>query len=182
VILYGPPAAGKDTITRALAKVDRRYTMFARLKVGSGRRIGYRMATPEQLHELETCGDVIYANSRYGNTYAIDRPGLAETFASGVPVVHLGQIEGIHALVEGYPADWVRVLLWCPQSVTMQRSVARGDTNTAARVAAWDETGADLEAHREVAWDLVVGTSTTTPEQAAHHIHQLLAGKAETVE
>src|SRR5690348_7119604 len=95
VILYGPPASGKDTITTALSELDSKYAQFARLKVGSGKSAGYRMGTAEQLRELEAAGDVVYANARYGNTYAIDRPGVDAAFAAGVPVVHLGQVDGI---------------------------------------------------------------------------------------
>jgi predicted PilT family ATPase len=35
ILLYGPPAAGKDTITTALAALDARYAPFRRLKVGA---------------------------------------------------------------------------------------------------------------------------------------------------
>ena len=75
VILYGPPASGKDTVTAALTELNPRYAQFARLKVGAGKSAGYRMGTAEQLRELEAAGDVVYANTRYGNTYVIDRPG-----------------------------------------------------------------------------------------------------------
>jgi len=34
VLLYGPPAAGKDTVSAALIAVDARYVLFERLKVG----------------------------------------------------------------------------------------------------------------------------------------------------
>ncbi|WP_328541095.1 phosphotransferase-like protein [Streptomyces sp. NBC_00344] len=178
VILYGPPASGKDTVTAALARLDARYRQFSRLKVGSGKSAGYRMGTPEQLRELESVGSVIYANSRYGNTYVIDTPGLKNAFNAGVPVVHLGQIDGIHALVDGCPAAWALVVLWCSKVVTGKRSEARGDTNSAARLAAWEETREDLDAHPEVLWDLTVETVTTTPDQSALLIHQLLAQRA----
>lgn len=178
VILYGPPASGKDTVTRALAELDSRYAQFARLKVGSGKSAGYRMGTAEQLHALEAAGDVIYANSRYGNTYVIDRPGVDSAFATGVPVVHLGQVDGIRALVDGYAADWAVVLLWCSQAVTAQRSAGRGDSDTAARLAAWEATREDLDAHPELVWDLRVDTAATSPEESARLINQLLIQRA----
>lgn len=174
VILYGPPAAGKDTVTRALAELDSRYSQFARLKVGSGKSAGYRMGTASQLRELKAASNVVYANSRYGNTYVVDRPGLDAAMAAGVPVVHLGQIVGVHALVHGYPAGWLRVLLWCPRAVTAQRSEQRGDTDTSARLAAWDTTREDLDAHPDMLWDLTVETATTKPKQTARLIDQLL--------
>ncbi|WP_432164210.1 phosphotransferase-like protein [Streptomyces tendae] len=178
VILYGPPASGKDTVTGALSELDSRYAQFARLKVGTGKSDGYRMATAEQLRSLEAAGDVVYANARYGNTYAIDRPGLDAAFAAGVPVVHLGQVDGIRSLVDGYPADWSVVLLWCPREVTGHRSAGRGDSDTAARLVAWDATREDLDAHSGMVWDLTVDTTTSAPQDAARAIDQLLAQQA----
>ncbi|MFI9080967.1 guanylate kinase [Streptomyces sioyaensis] len=179
VVLYGPPAAGKDTVTGALSALSPRYAQFTRLKVGTGKSAGYRMGTAEQLRELEAAGDVVYANARYGNTYAIDRPGLDAAFAAGVPVVHLGQVDGIRALVDGYPADWTVVLLWCPREVSEQRSVGRGDSDTTARLAAWDATREDLDAHPDMAWDLSVDTTAASPQDAARLIDQLLVQRAE---
>ncbi|MFD5398589.1 guanylate kinase [Streptomyces sp. NPDC127097] len=178
VILYGPPAAGKDTVTSALTERSPRYAQFARLKVGTGRSAGYRVGTAEQLRELEAAGDVVYANARYGNTYAIDRPGLDTAFAAGVPVVHLGQIDGIRTLVDGYPATWTVVLLWCPREVTEQRSVGRGDSDTTARLAAWEATREDLNTHPDMAWDLTVDTTAASPQEAARLIDQLLVQRA----
>lgn len=175
VVLYGPPASGKDTVTAALAELSPRYAQFARLKVGTGKSTGYRMGTAEQLHELEAAGAVVYANSRYGNTYAIDKPGLDDAFEAGFPVVHLGQVDGIRSLVDGYPADWTVVLLWCPREVTEQRSEGRGDGDTSARLAAWEATREDLDAHPGMSWDLTVDTATASPQEAARLIDQLLA-------
>lgn len=179
VVLYGPPAAGKDTVTRALTELNSRYAQFARLKVGSGKSSGYRMGTAEQLHALEAAGDVVYANARYGNTYVIDRPGLDAAFEAGVPVVHLGQVDGIQALVDGYRADWVVVLLWCSRDATARRSEGRGDADTAARLAAWDATREDLDVHVAMTWDLTVDTTTASPQESARRIDQLLVQRAE---
>jgi guanylate kinase len=161
-------------VTAALAQLDRQYKQFARLKVGLGKSAGYRMGTSEQLAALEAAGDVVYANSRYGNTYVIDRPGLDDAFAAGVPVVHLGQVDGIRALIGGYPADWAVVLLWCPREVTAQRSEGRGDSDTTARLAAWDATREDLDAHPGMVWDLTVDTTGTSPGESARLIDQLV--------
>ncbi|MDX2993539.1 phosphotransferase-like protein [Streptomyces scabiei] len=178
VILYGPPASGKDTVTTALTELNSKYAQFTRLKVGTGKAAGYRMGTAEQLHELEAAGDVVYANARYGNTYVIDRPGLDAAFAAGVPVVHLGQIEGIRALISGYLVNWTLVLLWCPREVTGQRSAGRGDADTLARLAAWDATREDLDAHPGLPWDLTVDTTAAAPQDAARLIDQLLMRRA----
>lgn len=175
LILYGPPAAGKDTVTRALQELSTDYRLFSRLKVGSGKSAGYRMGTAEQLADLVTAGDVIYQNSRYGNTYVIDRQGLDDAFGTGTPIVHLGQIEGIDALLSRYPADWVVVLLWCSRAVTEARSTGRGDGDTGARLGAWDATQADVDAHPHQKWDLSVDTGGVEPAEAARLIRALLS-------
>ncbi|MFG3051366.1 guanylate kinase [Kitasatospora sp. NPDC048239] len=162
-------------MTRALQEVSAEYMLYSRLKVGSGKSAGYRMGTAEQLAELEKSGDVVYQNSRYDNTYVIDRPGLGGAFNAGVPIVHLGQIEGIDALVTGYTADWSAVLLWCSREVAEARSAGRGDSDTEARLTAWDATQADIDAHPGQAWDLSLDTTSVGPVEAARHIHALLS-------
>ncbi|MFF4344668.1 guanylate kinase [Kitasatospora sp. NPDC001540] len=182
IILYGPPASGKDTITAALIEQDPGLAQFARLKIGDGRSQGYRVGTPEQLHQLEASGGVIYRNDRYNNTYLIDRPGLDAVFAAGrTPIIHLGQIAGIGALTTGYPASWLTVQLSCPRHVTEQRSVLRGDTDTPARLAAWDATEADVLAHPSVGWGLRLRTDRQSIEESAHVIIEALKPADEPV-
>lgn len=173
LILYGPPAAGKDTITRALAELDADFAQFQRLKVGSGKTDGYRMGSAEDLAELEKDGKVIYSNSRYGNVYVVDQPGLDEMVAAGLtPVLHLGQIEGVQAVINAYPARWTTVLLWCTCEETRTRSAGRGDSDTEARLAAWQATQDDVEAHPDQVWDLTVQTGDHSPSEAAQLISE----------
>ncbi|MEU6572537.1 guanylate kinase [Streptomyces sp. NPDC046805] len=177
--MYGPPASGKDTITAALAELDFRYAPFTRLKIGSGRTTGYRMGTLEQLNELEARGDVIYRNDRYGNIYVVDRPGLEQAMDGGrIPVVHLGQVAGLEQMTARFPAHWTRILLWCSRETTALRSPLRGDTDTEARLAAWDATQADLTAHPQTQWELRVNTDETSPGEAAKKIAALVRAAA----
>ncbi|MFF8947132.1 guanylate kinase [Streptomyces sp. NPDC014864] len=171
ILLYGPPAAGKDTITDVLTEMDARYVRFTRLKIGAGNTKGYRMGTLEQLANLEACGDVIYRNERYGNIYVVDRPGLEQATGGGrTPIIHLGQMVGMEQVSSLFPAHWARVLLWCSKETTALRSPQRGDTDTAARLAAWDATQADLAAHPWAEWELRVDTDTTEAREAAKRI------------
>ncbi|CAM5575025.1 phosphotransferase-like protein [Streptomyces coeruleorubidus] len=175
ILLYGPPASGKDTVTAALTELDPRYVPFTRLKIGSGRTKGYRMGNQEQLAELEARGDVIYRNDRYGNIYVVDRAGLEHAMEGGrVPVVHLGQMAGIELVTARFPAHWRRVLLWCSKDTTARRSPLRGDTDTDARLVAWDATQADLGAHPHAEWDLRMDTEETAPPEAAKRIHEVV--------
>jgi guanylate kinase len=174
VTIYGPPASGKDAVTAELLKLDRRYVAYQRLKVGGGRTRGYRLVTAEQFRQLEAAGEILYSNSRYGNVYGVDRASLASVAeADGVPVLHLGQVDALTA-VEAFPAAWVRVLLWCPRAVTAQRSAARLDADSDARLVAWDETQRDLAQHPHAAFDLAIRTDRVAPPEAARSIHAVV--------
>lgn len=52
VVLYGPPTAGKDTVTAALCSADPRFQLVTKLKHGTGRSAGYRFVTAEELDDL----------------------------------------------------------------------------------------------------------------------------------
>lgn len=175
VILYGPPASGKDTITATLAQLDPRYTAYQRLKIGGGNTRSYRLATPADVARLHASGGVLYQNERYGNTYLVDRPHLTALLDAGqVPVLHLGQIAGIHA-VTAYPARWITVLLWCSRETTAQRAAARGSTDIDARLQVWDETAEDLTLAAATDFAARLDTDTTTPTRAAESIAALVA-------
>ncbi|MFI8085862.1 HAD family hydrolase [Kitasatospora sp. NPDC086009] len=157
-----------------MSNIDPAFSLFSRVKCGPGRTSGYRMGTPELLEELRASGAVVYENSRYDSVYVTDRPGLDEAFADGVPVMHLGQVDGVQAVLDGYPAKWLTVLLWCPREITEVRSNGRGDADTPARLAAWDATRADLGDNPGFRFDLTIRTDEVGPEAAAAQIRQVL--------
>src|SRR5690606_7190599 len=99
VILYGPPASGKDTITAELARQDARYTLLAKLKVGTGRTAGYRQVSAADLDKLRSAGRLVVETHRYGNVYAIDRDDVtALVEADRIPVVHMGNLADLQRL------------------------------------------------------------------------------------
>ncbi|MGE6955015.1 hypothetical protein [Staphylococcus capitis] len=164
VILYGPPAAGKDTVTAALATLDAKYRPFPRLKLGGGRTFGYRIASDAQIAELRNRDQIIWENSRYDAAYFVDRAFLWSELNSGVPVLHLGQSAAIKAVRGAFnEVVWLCVYLWCPREVAASRIVARGTGDTEARLAAWDATEA-IEA------DVTLNTAVTAPDEAARLI------------
>lgn len=174
VILYGPPAAGKDTITQALTRLDTRYVAYQRMKIGSGNAAGYRLASPAALTRLRASGDILYQNERYGNIYVVDRPHLTAMFDAGhTPILHLGQVAGIRAIT-AYPARWITVLLWCSRETTAQRARARGSTDIDARLNAWDETAEDLKHTTESDFHARLDTGTMAPRQAAETVAALV--------
>ncbi|MFI6604537.1 guanylate kinase [Nonomuraea sp. NPDC050536] len=146
IVLYGPPASGKDTLTAALHRLDPRFVQLPKLKVGTGRAHGYEFVSAEHLARLRAEGRILVETHRYGNTYAIDRQAIEVRQSAGcVSVTHMGNLTDLRRL----PQAWLRVLLWVPREVTERRSQARGDPDTVRRLAAWDETLADLIAHAD---------------------------------
>lgn len=170
VILYGPPGAGKDTITAELSLLRPEYALFQRLKAGPGRTTGYRLTTAQHIEEMAQAGEILYRNSRYDAEYAIDRGALSALIEAGrFPVLHMGQVAGAHA-VTVFPIHWVRVLLWCSEEVTRQRCQGRGDKDLDARLKVWHETRQDLLDHAEARWSLVIRTDQVGPAEAAQAI------------
>lgn len=168
LLLYGPPASGKDTVTAALTSVDPRFRLFQRMKLGAGRTTGYRMVTADALASLERSGEIVWENARYGARYVIDRPSLVRMLDSGiVPVVHAGQPEVIAAVRDATPdTTWTIAQLWCPRDVATSRIVQRATGDVEARLAAWEATPALRDA------DLSIDTSFLAPAESAEAIRR----------
>lgn len=163
LVLFGPPASGKDTVTTALAALDPAHVHFRPLKAGPGRTSGYRMTTPEDLDRLRRRGDVVWTTRRYEAQYVIDAVELRALLDEGqVPVLHLAEPAALDELAAQFPdITWHVVLLSCPRDVAEQRIHARATGDTAARLAAYDA----FQAPKRI--DHRVDTAVLTPEQAA---------------
>lgn len=177
VLLYGPPTAGKDTVTAALRDADTRFRPVDKLKHGTGRTGGYRFVTAEELDTLRRRGRIVVETARYGNIYAVDRRSLTLPQSRGlVPVTHIGNVDDMRTLLDRTPeTSWLRVLLWVPRDVCEVRSRERGDTDTHKRLTAWDETAQDiLVSDLRNLFDVVVRTDHTDPATAAKQITYVL--------
>jgi guanylate kinase len=173
VVLYGPPASGKDTITRALHELNSRYVLFPRIKCGTGKTTGYRLVTAYQLNDLRERGELIWENERYGAVYAVDRPGLIERMSDHIPVLHLGQVQAVGAIRAATPgARWLVVSSSTSREIAGERIAARGDTDATDRLTAWDAT----EPLRNA--DLRIDTGSLLPAHAAGAIHDALPAPA----
>lgn len=172
VILYGPPASGKDAVTHALLQLDPTFRHYTRLKVGGGRAAGYEMVAASELDDLRRRDEVLYENVRYGNRYAVDRPRLQAVCGSGaIPVVHLGQIAGVRALMATFPARWLSVLLWCSRETSEARAAQRRSGDLTSRIDAWEETARDVDEHGADDFALQIDTERHEPDDAAKMIH-----------
>lgn len=172
VILYGPPASGKDTVTNALIRLSPAYVLFEKLKAGRGRSRGYRLTTTDEIERIRHLDQVVYENQRYGNSYLVDRPALDALLARGaIPVVHMGQLMGVRALYD-YPAAWCSALLWCRREIALTRLVARHTADLTTRLTVWDDTAAELETrYRPDNFSLHIDTEKNSADEAARAIH-----------
>ncbi|MGH3827098.1 MAG: kinase [Pseudonocardiaceae bacterium] len=174
VILYGPPAAGKDTVTEALARLNESYRLYQRLKVGAGRTVGYRMTTLSHVDALRSAGSLVWENRRYDALYVVDRASLVSMLKVCIPVLHLGQIGAVKAVTAALPTatQCVTVWLWCPRDIALRRITERGTGDTTARLRAWDETPPLPEA------DISINTADVHPANAAAIIHSRVTTSA----
>lgn len=168
VILYGPPAAGKDTVTKALTRLDESYRLYRRLKVGAGRTTGYRMTTLSHVNALRSAGSVVWETRRYDALYVVDQASMTDMLEVYIPVLHVGQVGAVKAVTTTLPPaiQWVTVWLWCPRDVATARITKRGTGDTIARLRAWDETAPLPNA------DISINTADVHPADAAAAIHR----------
>jgi guanylate kinase len=169
VALYGPPAAGKDTVTAALTQLDNRFQRFPVLKSGPGRTAGYHMIGDDQFRALDD-RDVVFTWSRYEARYAITHSGLEEFARTDqIPVIHLGSVNAITTVTAVALFTWTIAQLWVNRAISEARAQARQTGDVPARLAAYDQTtylGPELA-------DLTLDTHTLSAGQAAAAIREL---------
>lgn len=167
LILYGPPASGKSTITRLLEEGGG-YRPFQRLKVGPGRTEEYVMVTRATLNQLRSAGDVIWENVRYGATYAVDTGRLRSAVDQpSLPVLHLGQPEAVAAVTAIFPPEtWSIAELWADVVETESRLLTRKEFGVQARLEAWAKTP------QLAAPDIRIDTTQCSPPEAAELVRR----------
>jgi guanylate kinase len=171
LVLYGPPASGKDTITAELGRIDPRCQLFRKLKVGGGRGDAYRMIERDAFLALVRRGEILYHNERYGNVYAVDLPELRALRTNGViPIVHMGQLAGVTAMLD-HQADWLFARLCCRRETTALRAHGRGSIDVAARLQVWDEMAAELANAGSLPPHLTIDTDAHPPAAAARALY-----------
>lgn len=170
IILYGPPASGKSSITEALTALNPNYKLFKRLKVGGGRSDSYRMTTEGHLVQLREAGKILWENAAYGANYAIERDSIVDALSTQIPIIHVGQPAAVQALVDEFGSQLLKVALRCPRDVAHSRLIRRGDSDVPERLTTWEQTPPLSTA------ELTLNTDRLSVRQAASHIAILFDG------
>ncbi|RSN05996.1 kinase [Streptomyces sp. WAC 05977] len=172
LVLYGPPAVGKSTVTDALTALDPRFALFPVVKAGPGRTMGYAMITGDEFAERAAAGDFVFAWERYDAQYAISASALTRFADEGlVPVVHLGSVAAVQAVTAVPSQHWTVVQLWAGRDVCEDRARRRGTGDVAARMIAYDQTAKLVND----AVELTLDTSLTSPAGAAQAIRAVIS-------
>lgn len=165
VVLFGPPAVGKDTITSQITRLDSRFAHFRKIKVGGGRTSGYRILSSGEIADLMTSKQILSRVERYGNQYFVDLPELARIRRVGrIPVVHTTDIRELESLTAD--GSWHAWCLWAPLRTVRSRLSSRRDSDRERRLDLFSATLRALGRSRPQ-FDRVVDTSAATPEQIA---------------
>ena len=168
VLLYGPPAVGKSTTTRALVTLGD-FTAYQPLKVGGTPRKEYRATSHEHLDQLSAAGELLWDARLYGARYAFDRAELDRLLLSEThPVINIGTPAVLDHIQQSTTATWHRVELWCDLDTATRRLTTRGDPDLPQRLERWHATPRLTKA------DLRIDTTHTHPHEAALAIRQLV--------
>src|SRR5215217_1345523 len=143
IILYGPPASGKNTVTEALQTLETNIEPFQRVKAGPGRTQGYRMMSQENISTWRDQVTILWENSRYN-------------------AVYITELEEIQRILEAHRIPVIQ--LWCPRNVSYTRSIARKTGDIKQRMQVYDKT------ERLKQKNLTIDTSKTNPVEAAKKI------------
>jgi guanylate kinase len=179
LLLYGPPASGKTSITRLLHELDSTVTLFPTYKIGNGSCEDYRFTTEAHYLSLKQAKQIVFANRRYNNKYFVDLPTLTKLQAADKKVVlHIGGVSKMSflRLRKALPEKWLFVELQNSLEVCKKRTVRRGDEDVAKRLATWERMAQFAGHHPDYVrcFDLTINTDIITPQEAAQQIYKHL--------
>lgn len=121
VVLAGPPASGKRTVTFALTSLRRSYASFPALTVAHRARVAAEQTTRRHLDELRAWAQLFHEFTSDGIRFAYERERLNNLREQGrIPIACVDDGDVLQAF-EREADDWLQILLWCPRDEAERR-------------------------------------------------------------
>jgi guanylate kinase len=127
ILLSGPPASGKDSVTNLL---NERNTLFVNFLKHCGCDLSaekrgmesYVNISVEEFKRMISNGDFIQYHKRYGRFYGVSKKLLNDYLNKGlVPVIHTGRIENLITLESKILNKVYKILIWAKRDDIQQR-------------------------------------------------------------
>ncbi len=186
ILLSGPPASGKDSLTEALHGIDPKFVHFRKHRAGSGGQPGaaYIDISVSQFERMAQQNRFAQWHDRYGRYYGVAVEELDRTLSTAkIPIIHVGKYQNLLALRQHpllRPA--LSILLLCSRAaagVRLENRHAGQLGEVEARLAAFDQEQQTLRDERDrrglLDFDLVTDSGSKTVSQLARSIATVLS-------
>ncbi|MEH7224457.1 hypothetical protein V7112_11680 [Bacillus sp. JJ1566] len=184
ILVCGPPASGKDTLTARLSKIDNRFWHFQKHR-GIDGVIPNNQASSQYINiprskfeEMIMRNEFIQYHQRYDRYYGISQKVLKDNINNGkIPIIHVGRIENLYELENKIEDKVIKIFVWAPLNILEQRLNKRHPGNQAElerRLQAASEEFKDLvPVHLKKTFDIIFKNEQTL-ESAEKNLIALL--------
>ncbi len=129
VLLYGPPASGKDTITQLLQNRNNIFFHFKKHKVYPGdqqiqtkNQLSYFHISMNRFLNMIANGEFLQFHWRYKSFYGVSKVLMDDSLSNGkIPIVHVGKIYDLLELTDVLEAKLIIILVWETLDVISKR-------------------------------------------------------------
>jgi len=177
LLLSGPPASGKDTVSHELINRNNRFVLFKKHRAGGETNSGYIDISTAQFKEMEAQNKFIQSHLRYGRLYGVSRDGIEKTLAYGkIPIIHTGRIENLVKLKDVFGQKCIAIHLWEHRDILAERIRKRHNNaeEISARITALDEEIYDQSKKKAMFSNIDQYIRNTSLEQTANRICNIL--------
>lgn len=176
ILISGPPASGKDTLTRALGCIDPAYRMANKHKDSRAGSTHHIIVTPAAFDAMLEQGAFLQWHERYGRRYGLACRTVEDILAEGgFPIIHTGRLANLRMLQSVMP-DAVSVLLQAPLNVLTGRLSQRHAGNAVEIAARLDAAETEIAETRDCTddFDIVFHNDGDDGDAAARALHQAI--------
>jgi guanylate kinase len=145
ILLSGTPASGKDTLTKELCTIDKRFVHFKKHKIASGGKLDdtYYLVTKKEFDQMVENGEFLQYHYRYERGYGVSYKELFFLKEQGkIPIIHVGKYENIAPFKQNTTFSFLSILIYTNKDITYERLKQRhlkNEKEIEKRLKAYDE-------------------------------------------